>query len=426
MNAFYWMISLKCFTLLYCYENLCLRNSTILSLSSTHINNSASLANDGVVLTKEMYCAITDRGLDRAWLQVDLGKQFSIKSIKIYYRRENHWKQFRFRQFYLDISNSSVTKTKTLTSQRTRCYTDNTTYPYLPQNKIEIPCIQTARYVIVETTYDAPEDNPTRGAILEICEIEVYGCVVGHYDFDCRFCQGCQKNDFNGCYSKCINSMCDKNDRKCTYECIPGYWGDLCDLTCPLTCFELNCNISTGHCLKCPLGVWGAVCDQVCPTSCYGGDCDKENNTCTHGCLAGKFGDTCEHNCSSWCVEQTCEQHSGHCTDGCVQGWFGEQCDRPLLHHGCYSSNHQLPLVLNTIIVVLCLSLILNVLLTIRICWNCRRKKKKQGGQNQEVDDPSSTNDVSPHHVIYERVEENGGYLTYLSRSSIYDQLERN
>lgn len=72
------------------------------------------------------------------------------------------------------------------------------------------------------------------------------------------------------------------------------------------------------------------------------------------------------------------------------------------------------------------------------MCWNYRRKKKKQGGQNQEVDDPSSTNDVSPvddpsstndvspHHVIYERVEEDGGYLTYPSRSSIYDQLERN
>lgn len=93
----------------------------------------------------------------------------------------DHWKQFRFRQFYLDISNSSVTKTKTFTSRRTRCYTDNTTYPYLPQNKIEIPCIQTARYVIVETTYDAPEDNPTRGAILEICEIEVYGLYMTPY-----------------------------------------------------------------------------------------------------------------------------------------------------------------------------------------------------------------------------------------------------
>lgn len=35
-------------------------------------------------------------------------------------------------------------------------------------------CKHTARYVIVETTYDAPEDDHT-GAMLEICEIEVYG-----------------------------------------------------------------------------------------------------------------------------------------------------------------------------------------------------------------------------------------------------------
>lgn len=27
------------------------------------------------------------------------------------------------------------------------------------------------------------------------------GCVVGHYDFDCRFCQGCQKYDLNGMWA---------------------------------------------------------------------------------------------------------------------------------------------------------------------------------------------------------------------------------
>lgn len=37
-----------------------------------------------------------------------------------------------------------------------------------------MPCKQTARYVIVETKYDATDDNST-GAMLEICEIEVYG-----------------------------------------------------------------------------------------------------------------------------------------------------------------------------------------------------------------------------------------------------------
>ena len=66
----------------------------------------------------------------------------------------------------------------TTTAERTRCYTDNTTAPNLPPNIINIPCIQTARYVIVETTYDAPEDDPQKGAVLEICEIQVKGCVI--------------------------------------------------------------------------------------------------------------------------------------------------------------------------------------------------------------------------------------------------------
>ena len=86
------------------------------------------------------------------------------------------WKQYRFRQFYLDVSDLPVTQTTT--TERTRCYTDNTTYPNLPPNIINIPCKQTARYVIVETTYDAPEDDPHKGAMLEICEIQVKGFVI--------------------------------------------------------------------------------------------------------------------------------------------------------------------------------------------------------------------------------------------------------
>lgn len=68
---------------------------------------------------------------------------------------------------------------ETTTSQRTRCYTDNSTASDLPPNIIDIPCKQIARYVIVETTYDAPEDDylDEHGVILEICEIKVYGKV---------------------------------------------------------------------------------------------------------------------------------------------------------------------------------------------------------------------------------------------------------
>lgn len=87
--------------------------------------------------------------------------------------KPDDWKQYRFRQFYLDVSNS--TASETTTSQRTRCYTDNTTAPNLPPKIIDLPCKHTSRYIIVETTYDCPEDDPITGAILEICEIEVYG-----------------------------------------------------------------------------------------------------------------------------------------------------------------------------------------------------------------------------------------------------------
>lgn len=83
------------------------------------------------------------------------------------------WKPYRFREFYIDMSDIPATLSNT--SERTRCYTDNTTYPELPPFIIEVPCKLTARYLIVETTYHAPEDNTTTGAVLEICEIEVFG-----------------------------------------------------------------------------------------------------------------------------------------------------------------------------------------------------------------------------------------------------------
>ena len=74
-------------------ENLCERQCAVLSQSSTYSYNSASLASDGVVSTREKYCAITDHGFEKAWLQVDLGRQFSLKSIKIFlpYSLKSHY-----------------------------------------------------------------------------------------------------------------------------------------------------------------------------------------------------------------------------------------------------------------------------------------------------------------------------------------------
>ncbi|XP_061185073.1 uncharacterized protein LOC133193115 [Saccostrea echinata] len=161
-------------------ENLSIKNTTNVSQSSTynytkgnkHIYRNATNANDGEFGTREADCAHTAPGHDKAWFQVDLGSTYSLKSIIITYRDEGEtWKPYRFRQFYLDVAN--VSESNSLKTGRFRCYTDNTTNSSVPPNVIHIPCKQAARYVIVETIYDAPEDEIT-GAILELCEIEIY------------------------------------------------------------------------------------------------------------------------------------------------------------------------------------------------------------------------------------------------------------
>ncbi|XP_052693073.1 uncharacterized protein LOC128171350 [Crassostrea angulata] len=154
---------------------------------------------------------------------------FSINNVKIFYRNEGNtgWKQYRFRQFYLDVSTLRATETTAV--QRTRCYTDNTTAPYLPSTTIDIPCKETARYIIVETTYDAPEDDPITGAVLEICEIEVYGCEVGQYGDYCKCCEGCQECDIeNGKCAKQPELSIQSHEQPCDQSILYGVISALC------------------------------------------------------------------------------------------------------------------------------------------------------------------------------------------------------
>ncbi|XP_078328165.1 uncharacterized protein LOC144623575 [Crassostrea virginica] len=245
-------------------ENLSRRKTTIITQSSTYNVNNATLANDGMDATTELKCAHTAANHSKAWLQVDLGTPFRIRNVVIYYRKEgdgsNDWKQYRFRQFYLDVSDLPVTQTTT--AERTRCYTDNTTAPNLPPNIIDIPCKQTARFVIVETTYDAPEDDPQKGAVLEICEIQVKGC------------------------------GCTKTSGVCT-SCMDGWYGYTCDETCAAGC-SLRCDQVDGNC-SCKPG-WG------------GYDCRE--------CSPFFYGESCKEPCSTDCVQGICFGNNGSCIKG--------------------------------------------------------------------------------------------------------------
>lgn len=76
--------------------------------------------------------------------------------------------------------------------------------------------------------------------------------------------------------------------------------------------------------------------------------------------------------------------------------------------------------------VFLLLSVVMNVVLIIRIS---RAKVVEQTGRatNKGVNGPSSTNDVLPNPVIYEKVDEDSSYqeLGDLSSPSLYDGLDR-
>ncbi|XP_062601269.1 multiple epidermal growth factor-like domains protein 10 [Saccostrea cucullata] len=242
---------------------------------------SAEFAVDGRTGTDYTICSHTGSGFPEAWFQVDLKDYFSLKSVKIYYRNDSklNWPPYRFRQFYLDVSNSSASVPST--SQRIRCHKDETEEPDVPPAVIDIPCKHTARYIIVGTSYDAPEDNPIEGAILEICEIEVYECDDS----------GIGRNCSEKCSINCKGQLCNNVTGTCTNGCETGFFKEACNEHCNPGCYK-GCNIVTGY--------------------------------CDNGCVAGKFGTNCHENCGSGCLSKSCARINGNCS--CANGWKGDKC----------------------------------------------------------------------------------------------------
>ncbi|XP_062567919.1 multiple epidermal growth factor-like domains protein 6 [Saccostrea cucullata] len=349
----YWLYFHVLFQCIYCYENLSRRFSTKVSLSSMHVSLYAKLANDGITEQGEYkLCSHTASGFSTAWLQVDLQEIYSLKSVKIYYRNQTDWPPYRFRQFYLDVSNSSANVTST--AQRTRCYKDKTIEPYVPPALIDIPCLHTARYIIVETTYDAPEDYQI-GAILEICEIEVNGCSVGKFGEFCENCQCTTCSIIDGtcpvaCSDNCRNRTCSPLSGYCVNGCKELYYGPKCEHQCSSLCNPQSCDRDSGACSACKNGSYGPYCNKTCSPFCRFNVCDSNTGDCHHGCKSNWTGDFCNkctdshfgHNCSERCnincKDRLCNNITGSCTQGCETGFFKETCNEncnPDCFNGC-------------------------------------------------------------------------------------------
>ncbi|XP_062599172.1 multiple epidermal growth factor-like domains protein 10, partial [Saccostrea cucullata] len=289
-------------------QSICERTTCIVTQSSVRNGLSAEKVIDGITDQKEGNCSHTAEGQSVAWVMVDLGRQYKIKNITIYYRfegsRENDWKPYRFRKYRLEVSNSSGP-----TQSWIECYKDNTPDTLTPESIQYVPCEETARYIRIITTYDAPEDDKIRisGAILEICEIKIYGVVT--------------------CSPHCVDMQCDGNGT-CTRGCNQGYWGGTCEKKCPSTCPMNVCNINTGFCDSCSNGHYGDTCEKICSSTCLERKCIKQTGICSSGCVPGYYGyfySDCTLACGN-CSTSTCDRNTGNCQT-CNTGYYGAKCD---------------------------------------------------------------------------------------------------
>nr|XP_022311506.1 multiple epidermal growth factor-like domains protein 10 isoform X2 [Crassostrea virginica] len=323
----------------------------IATSSSVYGDYVASRTIDGNTNQQISNCLHTaTTGRTEAWLRVDLRKVFSIQSVKFWYRNDRgtaYWNTKRLRGYSIRSSNDTA-----LPLSGSSCYTDpgNVTLPTI----IEKDCERTARYVWIY------QNNTLDGAcpMLEICEVQVFGCETGIDKEQCQKpCTHCKDRSYCNPVSRSCNSegcALPGYQAPLCQECVVGHYSDNCDKNCSVFCKNHSCEHTTGICtLGCQRGYIGSYCNQTCETDKFGQNCSEtcgncfENKTCNHvngtcagGCAAGfmtelcntsckdgQYGRDCQLNCSGNCLNmEICDKQNGAC-ESCAEGYQGVKCD---------------------------------------------------------------------------------------------------
>ncbi|XP_069126470.1 receptor-type tyrosine-protein phosphatase epsilon-like isoform X2 [Argopecten irradians] len=279
-------------------------------------------------------------GPKTAWWRVDLGEPMTINSITIYYRAGYG---ARLAGYHLYVSN-----TTDIPPDHVLCYEDKSSTNASVQLIITHQCPYVGRYV---TVYNY-RNNPKRYswyddyAVLELCEVQVWGCQVGRYgDGNCQSecsidCYGGNCNATTGdcfycvpkrygarcgndCSPNCVNQLCYSADGNC-HDCVPKKYGAQCEHNCSLNCLNQLCERTVGKCQECIPTKYGDRCDTDCSINCMNKLCVRGSGDC-YDCIAGKHGIKCNHNCPGNCKDMRCEQNTGACL-GCENGYFGTNC----------------------------------------------------------------------------------------------------
>ncbi|KAJ8313053.1 hypothetical protein KUTeg_010426 [Tegillarca granosa] len=188
------------------------------------------------------------------------------------------------------------------------CYKDQ-----IEQNATDQPSIVTveackgpARYVRISNNLWFDE----YGLILELCEVQIYGCSQNKYGDNCT----------SNCY--CKQKGCFYENGTCFVPgCESGWRGTSCNQACSVNTFGANCTF-TCHCYYGSCNRLTGVCDIPGCKAGWKGD------NCSTPCMSNKFGYGCNSTCQ--CAEGGCDNTNGYCfTPGCKPGWKGNNCSIP-------------------------------------------------------------------------------------------------
>ncbi|XP_021361993.1 uncharacterized protein LOC110455893 [Mizuhopecten yessoensis] len=177
-------------------------------------------------------CSHTSEGAMEAWWQIDLQGQVVMEYVKIFYRYDGFLQPRRFGGYQIYQSNTSDWRNGYL------CHKDTTPTPNALSLTPQIPCTGSAQYLTIYSDR-RPGGLPwySDTAILELCEVEVYGCPLDKYS------KGkCERV----CDAGCADSLCDPVTGECA-KCVPGMYGPNCTQTCPVSCQD-KCERNTGEC----------------------------------------------------------------------------------------------------------------------------------------------------------------------------------
>ncbi|XP_069128375.1 multiple epidermal growth factor-like domains protein 10 [Argopecten irradians] len=296
------------------------------SQSSDYYNWGADRAVDNCVTrTLDSHCCshTSDTGSTTAWWRVDLGQLTTIiNAITIFYR---DLYPHRFAGYQLYVSNSTTSP-----QDGVLCFEDMSRTRDEVQMVVTHQCPYVGQYV---TVYNY-RNNPKRHgwydnfAVLELCEVQVWGCTVGRYgDGNCA----------SVCSGNCLGGNCNATTGDCFY-CFPQTYGNKCDTNCSSNCLDELCEKSYGNCLDCVPQQYGIKCESECPLNCLDRLCENIDGICSD-CVAQKYGVQCEQTCSMNCKDQLCDKDNGTCT-GCEKGFYGTVCSVPC-PSGCRECGQQ-------------------------------------------------------------------------------------